>query len=1035
MKSLEQLSQQHHGKVSDKWSLYLAEYDRLLGAYREQPVNLLEIGIQNGGSLEIWSDFFKNAKQLIGCDINPDCARLSYADPRIAVVIGDANLDETEREIVSHADRFDIIIDDGSHTSSDIIKSFLRYFPKLEDGGIFIAEDLHCSYWQEFEGGLYHPYSSIMFFKSLADVINHEHWGVDKRAEEALQGFYDEYRYWPSSNVMLESIHSVEFANSLCVVRKLPASRNVLGARIISGDEEIVVRGHLDLKSQVSSQFTPPQDANAWATMERPPAQVWQQQQVELAEFKTHVDGLTQQITERARQIEGLQKDVVQHKQRASSLQQEVKQYENKVSRLQRDVVQYERQLSSAQEDFIQHDRQVTELACKVADLQGGVAKRDAVLATQRDDIHALLHSTSWRITAPVRWVKTGYLRMRRLTLAMTVSMRANGGVKPAVRKALNLFVNEGFSGLLSRLRRRAGGPAQAVERHDYEEWIERYDRRDDKQRSAIQRRIEAMPHQPLISIVMPTYNPKPEWLTEAIESVRNQLYPKWELCIADDLSTDPAIRPLLTKYARLDSRIKVVFREKNGHICAASNSALELAGGEWVALLDHDDVLAEHALYCVANSIAANPLARLIYSDEDKLDTSGQRHDPYFKPDWNPDLFYSQNFFCHLGVYHKELLDKVGGFRGGVEGSQDYDLVLRCLEHVGTVAVHHIPRILYHWRVHADSTAGGTNAKPYAVLAGERALNEHFARQGIAGSVEWTGVGYRARYSLPDKLPLVTLVIPTRNGLSLMRQCIGSIVSKTTYTNYEVIVVDNGSDDLATLSYFESLTEDARFHVIRDDSPFNYSALNNKAVAQANGEFIALVNNDIEVISPDWLSEMVSLALQPGVGAVGAKLLYPDDSLQHGGVVLGVGGVAGHSNKFARQPSYGYFGRTGLIGSYSAVTAACLLVRKSIFLEVDGLNEKDLSIAFNDVDFCLRVREAGYRNVWTPYAELYHHESATRGFEDNPQKQARFAGEVMYMKQRWGDRLLTDPSYNPNLTLEHEDFSLACPPRVEPLA
>ena len=1015
MKTLEQLYLQHRGKVSDKWSLYFSEYDRLLGPYRERSINLLEIGIQNGGSLEIWSKFFENANKLVGCDINPDCLRLSYLDPRISVVVGDANLDDTERAIVGYAERFDIIIDDGSHNSGDIVKSFLRYFPKLNDGGVFIAEDVHCSYWQEYYGGLYHPYSSITFFKLLADVVNHEHWGVNKRAEELLQGFYDEYRCGPSGGTTLESIHSVEFVDSLCIVRRLPAARNALGRRFIAGDDETVVSGVVALQSQDGAQIRPRQDTNEWSTLERSPAEAWQQQQAALGELRTRVGSLEGNVAERTRLVSDLQQKVVQYESQISNLQREVNQHEGQILTLQQVIRSFERQ---------------------VAGLKDGVARRDAGLAKAHQDIEALLHSSSWRITAPVRWPIAKLQRIRHLAALARRAMLANGGFKPTMHRALELYRKEGVSGLRSRLRpaSAAAGSLESSKRNNYNEWVQRYDCIDDGLRVAIGQRVAAMPVKPLISVVMPSYNPKPEWLTEAIESVRNQLYPNWELCIADDVSTDPAIRPLLEQYAREDSRIKVVFREQNGHISAASNSALELATGKWVALLDHDDLLTEHALYCVASAIIANPSARLIYSDEDKIDASGRRHDPYFKCDWNTDLFYSQNFFCHLGVYYKPLLDTIGGFRIGVEGSQDYDLVLRCIEHVGVDAVHHIPRVLYHWRVHAESTAAGADAKPYAALAGERALNEHFARQEVACNVEWIGRGYYAHYSLPATLPLVSLIIPTRNGLDLMRQCINSIVGKTTYSNYEIIVVDNGSDDPEALRYFESLGQDARIRVLRDDRPFNYSALNNGAVSQARGELIGLINNDIEVISPDWLSEMVGLVIQPGVGAVGAKLLYPDDTLQHGGVVLGIGGVAGHANKLAPQPCYGYFGRTSLISSYSAVTAACLLVRKSVYLEVDGLNEKDLSIAFNDVDFCLRIREAGYRNVWTPFAELYHHESATRGFEDNPQKQARFRSEVLYMQGRWGDLLLKDPAYSPNLTLNHEDFSLAWPPRVEPL-
>jgi GT2 family glycosyltransferase len=395
-------------------------------------------------------------------------------------------------------------------------------------------------------------------------------------------------------------------------------------------------------------------------------------------------------------------------------------------------------------------------------------------------------------------------------------------------------------------------------------------------------------------------------------------------------------------------------------------------------------------------------------------------------------DLFYSQNMFSHLGVYRADLLNEIGGFREELEGSQDYDLALRCLERIEPKQIHHIPRVLYHWRMHAESTEKSGDAKSCALLAGERALNDHFQRQNVNARAELVGFGYRVHHVLPDVPPLVSLIIPTRNGLQLIRQCVESILKKTTYPNYEILIVDNGSDDPATLQYFKELQSDPRIRVVRDDRPFNYSALNNAAVKLARGEVVGLLNNDLEVISPEWLSEMVSHALRPGVGAVGARLWYPNNTLQHGGVVIGLGGVAGHSHKHLPQKMSGYFWRASLIQSFSAVTAACLVIRKSVYEEVGGFNEDDLQIAFNDIDFCLRVREAGYRNIWTPYAELYHHESATRGYEDTPERQARFAKEVQYMKQRWGDTLLNDPAYSPNLTLGHDDFSLAWPPRVE---
>lgn len=538
---------------------------------------------------------------------------------------------------------------------------------------------------------------------------------------------------------------------------------------------------------------------------------------------------------------------------------------------------------------------------------------------------------------------------------------------------------------------------------------------------------------QPLISIVLPVYNTRDSYLRAALDSVLNQTYANWQLCIADDCSTEPHVRPILDDYAKRDSRIQVVLRQHNGHISAASNTALSLATGEWVAFLDHDDTLHPHALHFVAETIAANPDASLIYTDEDKIDEYNERYSPYFKCDYNYELMLAQNMISHLGVYRRTLINEIGGCRKGFEGSQDYDLALRAIERIDTKQIVHLPRVLYHWRAHRQSTAVTADAKPYAAEAGRRAIAEHLQRIGVVGTVmpapEAPSMN-RVRYALPTAQPKVSIVICTRDRADLLASCVDSLIERSTYRNYEVLIVDNGSSEEATFQLFKRLPKD-RFRLLRDESAFNFSALNNRAVRAADGDYICLLNNDIEVMTPDWMEEMLSFAIQPDVGAVGARLWYPGGGLQHAGVILGLIGIASHVHRTLRRGELGYFARAALHQSFSAVTGAALMIKKSIYEEVGGFDEK-LQVLFNDIDFCLRVREAGYRNVWTPYAELIHHESATRGYDVLPHQTARAEQESQLMKQRWGDLLRNDPAYSLNLSNETEDLRLAWPPRIE---
>lgn len=561
----------------------------------------------------------------------------------------------------------------------------------------------------------------------------------------------------------------------------------------------------------------------------------------------------------------------------------------------------------------------------------------------------------------------------------------------------------------------------------DYEEWIETVETPSLPDKGDVKVILETMQKPPLISVVMPVYNPEEVYLRACIDSVLEQSYPYWELCIADDKSPKEHVQRVLREYEAKDPRVKVVYRQQNGHISAASNSALQIATGEFVALLDHDDALPEHALLFMAQTIHSQPNARILYSDEDKLNAKGERFEPHFKSDWNPDLFFSQNYVSHLGVYHHDLLKKISGFRLGVEGSQDQDLLLRCLPHVQADQIVHIPRVLYHWRTVEGSTALASGEKSYTTDAGIKALQDYFATRQPGVKVEAGRVPntYRVCYPIPEPAPLVSLLIPTRDRRSLTETAVRSILEKSTYTNYEILILDNGSVEAETLEFFSQIQEeDHRVKVLAYDYPFNYSAINNFGARHAKGTIIGLINNDIEVINPEWLTEMVSHSLRPEIGCVGAKLYYPNDTLQHGGVILGIGGVANHSHKHFSRTHPGYFARLVCTQNYSAVTAACLLIRKEIFDAVEGLDEENLKVAFNDVDFCLKVREAGYRNLWTPYAELYHYESISRGAEDSPEKIARFTREVNFMKSKWGKHLEVDPFYSKNLTKDREDFS-----------
>jgi len=565
-----------------------------------------------------------------------------------------------------------------------------------------------------------------------------------------------------------------------------------------------------------------------------------------------------------------------------------------------------------------------------------------------------------------------------------------------------------------------------------YEEWVARYDTLTKGDAKLVKRRLNRLAYRPLISILMPLYNTPEPWLRRALESVCAQLYPHWELCVANDASTAPHVKRVLDEFARRDARIRVVHRPRNGHIVAASNSALELVGGEFIALMDSDDELPRHALYVVAEELNAHPDADLIYSDEDKIDDRGVRYEPYFKSDFNPDLFLSQNFISHLGVYRTSLVHELGGFTQESLGSQDYDLALRVVERTTLEKVRHIPHVLYHWRAIPGSGALNLNDKPYAHEAARESIRVHLHRRGIEAAVVPAAVGgfHRVVYPLPEPRPPVTVIMLTGGKPRYLAMGLNSVLRKTNYDNLQVLLMPNRVREPESLQLIEDARRDPRVTVLPYDDPYNFSRMNNLGVGRCKSELVLFFNDDVDVINEDWLDELVRHGVRPEVAAVGPLLFYPDNTIQHAGVVVGINGVASHVHRCFKRGDHGYFGRAGLIQNFSALTAGCLLMRRSVFQEVGGFDE-ELAVAFNDVDLCLKIREQGYLLTWTPCAQLYHHESVTLGRHDSPARFKQFTKEIDYLKQKWIHVLNADPYYSPNLTLKSEDFGLAFPPRV----
>ena len=677
-------------------------------------------------------------------------------------------------------------------------------------------------------------------------------------------------------------------------------------------------------------------------------------------------------------------------------------------------------QLKSEKEQLVQDYNRAKErislLRKQRETLHGELKEEEEKLAAEHQsaqDWHAMYQAISnaryWKATKPLRTVTGGMKSVARWGVSCIEDPNL-------IAESVRSLKENGITGKRTRVQDPGNqGP-------DYERWFAEHRVTEAELETEA---VVVFREMPLISILVPAYRTPEELLRAMIDSLRAQSYSNWELCIADASENDYDVLPVVEEYQAKDRRIKYKLLPENRSIPENTNEALSMAEGDYIGLLDHDDLLAPNALFEVVRAINEDPAREVIYTDEDKISFDGSRHmEPHFKPDYDLDLLRSNNYICHFFVVKRTITEQVGGFRKEYNGSQDYDFIFRCTELAEKT--HHIPEVLYHWRISENSTAEKPENKMYCFEAGKKAIEDHLERVGETATVDYTEhLGYyRVTYEVKEQ-PLISIVIPNKDEAQTLRTCLESIWAKTTYPNYEILIVENNSEKRETLEYYRELKGKSGVRLLRWPDEFNYSAINNFAVRQAKGEYILLLNNDVELITPNWLELMLGMCQRQEVGIVGCKLFYPDDTIQHAGVILGMGGLAGHAFVGMPRDTIGYFARPKLQQDLSAVTAACMMVKKSVYDEVGGLEEQ-LKVAFNDVDFCLKVRKAGYLVVYEPNVQLYHYESKSRGLDDSSEKHERFSNEVKFVAARWSDVLEKgDPYYNRNLSLVGGNFAI----------
>lgn len=892
----------HHGKVSDKWALYLSVYEKLFAPYRTRPVRLLEIGVQNGGSLAIWREYFENATVIVGCDINPDCAKLRYDDPRIHVVVGDAESIDTADRIKSISSQFDIIIEDGSHTPGDVIKSFCGYFDILTDGGVFISEDMHASYWKEYGGGLTDPWTSMAFFRLLTDVVNHEHWGLPCARVDLLRPFERKYGI-ALTEATLSQIHSILFLNSLVVIDKQPPHANTLGQRVVVGEDDIV---H--------------------------PMREWKGSLPAALAQSASLDEQIQNLHDKYRELSSTTES---YKIFKTLLQQEC-------DGLREEIKTAEHRYNSTAERLAQTERDLA-------------------------DLH---QSSSWKITAPLRIAARAFCKYaaRRARMICQASLTAQSGweARHIVAEAIRRCTGR---------PQPAGAPVPEAPPY-YGAWSERFDTPNAAELARLEATKSSIP--PLVVVVSLTGNT----LKSAGDTIR-----ALKSSVGMDFSVFPYVRGCS------DSE-----REGVGTLLRAAGlvvaDAADVGRQETLILVEGGAVVRPHGLRIFAEIIGTRPAPAIVYSDEDLLDARGSPHSPWFKPTFSPHL-------AEAGI----LLGRMLALRGAparrlaeLLATADADLaamVRAAALALGKPHVVRIPHVLYH------------NVVPLPLPA-------------------------PVVRPLPDPPPTVSILIPTRNGWNLLGPCLESLESTDwPRARMEIIVIDNGSDDEPTLRGLAAAEAAGKIAILRDDAPFNFARLNNSAARIARGEFLVLLNNDTSVRDRAWLRTLIAEAAAPGVGVVGTKLLYPDRTVQHGGVVLGIQGCCSHSFVQLAADAGGYMGLANITREQSAVTGACLAVRRDVFLAAGGLDE-NFRVAFNDVMLCLDLLDKNLYNVIVANTFITHYENKTRGCDDTPEKIAVWRHETNSAWRKHAPLLKDDPFYSPNLSLE-VPYALAPAPRRRP--